>query len=91
MFVNNMRLRSLLSVLLCCTALMRANSLKHPAGYLQFAKRGKREKESVCLCMCVYVHVFVRVVYVRVSAQCMRLVGGRKCGCVECSSIHRCI
>ena len=34
-------------VLLGCTALMRANSLKHPSGCLQFAQMGERmEKEE---------------------------------------------
>ena len=43
MFVNSMS--SLVGVLLGCNALMRANSLKHPSGCLQFAKmEGKRRK-----------------------------------------------
>ena len=43
MFVNSMS--SLEGVLLGCTALMRANSPKHPSGCLQFAKiEGKRRR-----------------------------------------------
>ena len=63
---NSTRLSSL--VLLSCTALMRANSPKHPPGCLQFAKMGKekgvdgkwktlgrsvgKDRERVCLCVC---------------------------------------
>ena len=43
MFVNSTS--SLVGVLLGCTALMRANSPKHPSGCLQFAKmEGEEEK-----------------------------------------------
>ena len=45
MFVNSM---SSLGVLLGCTALIRANSLKHPSGCLQFAKmEGEKGKVEV--------------------------------------------
>ena len=36
--VNGMGLGGLVGVLLGCTALMKANSPKHPSGCLQFAK-----------------------------------------------------
>ena len=35
--VNDMVLSSLVGIILGCTALMRANSLKHPSECLQFA------------------------------------------------------
>ena len=59
MFMNSMRLRSLLGVFLGCTALMRANSPKHPCRCLQFAKIGDRKEKttSVCLHVCVCVCV----------------------------------
>ena len=41
-----MGLSSLISI--GCTALMRASSLKHPPGSLQFAKLGKRMVSKTC-------------------------------------------
>ena len=63
--------------LLGCTALMRANSPKHPPGCLQFAEMGKekgkkwlwkklgrregKDRKRVCLCICTCVCLCVRV------------------------------
>ena len=50
--VNGMGLSSLVEVLLGCTALMRANSLKHPSGCLQLP-RLMCVCVSWCVCACV--------------------------------------
>ena len=87
---NSMELSSL--VLPGCTALMRANSPKHPVGCLQFAQMGERMEKMgcacacacacacVCVCVCVCVRVHVRACACACVCMCVR-VHVRACAC----------